>query len=298
MSESRRIQVVSRAVHILELIGNSPHGLRLSQVSDTLCLAKQTAYKIMATLVAEGLLAKSSHPPVYMLTDLMSGLRKRQQFWNQEFLVKASAAAYRIFRKCGKHLIISQFTGGEVVGRLRLDPQQPDVEVVSFTGRMSAYGTGLVFQAYMHPEQLQEFRHRHPLSANAVAAQYWNSYAALDKAIERVRKEGYMALLRSDIARLVIPIPRQSGGLWGAFTILQAGFLGKETNSVRHSISVAQQEIGNLVKSLHSPERLAATGKSSGTYRPVRHGVRPTRPAAAKLHALAPHSQIGRLYTA
>jgi len=284
MSSNRRVQVLQRAVQILELVGNSRRGLRLSQIAETLCLAKQTAHKIIKTLVAEGLLVESGRPPLYALSDIMSGLRERQQAWNHVFLTRASAAAYRIYRKCVAHVMISQFTGGEVIGRLRLDPDNPDAEVVSCTGRMCPYGTGLVFQAYMSQEELRAFRRRHPLGPEQGVAGYWKSYAIVDEVIARIRKEGYVAFLRSGVLRLIVPIPRSDRRLWGTFTVLRDGAVGTNSYPVQEWIAVTRRTARELSASLTKASRkLSTPGRAGPTRAAHQPGGGRVRPVPLKL---------------
>jgi DNA-binding IclR family transcriptional regulator len=258
MSE-KRIQVIQRAVHIMEFVGNAPRGLRLSQVADTLNMPKQTAYKIMDTLVAEGLLTKAGHRPVYCLSRLMSGLRTRQQSWNQTFLPRAAPIAHRISARCDCEVMISQYAGGEVLGRARFDPRQPEAELVCFTGRMCAYGTGMVFQAHMEPGELAAFRRAHPLAAHDRTG-YWKTYRMVDEAIARIRHDGYLAMLNGSIVRAVIPIPRPGRGLWGAFTLLRADGIDAGGH-VGRWIDVAREAAEGLAADLRkktSPNGLAA----------------------------------------
>jgi len=241
----KRIQAIGRAVHIMELVGNSPRGLRLSQVSDTLNMPKQTVYKIMNTLVSNGLLIKEGRRPVYQLSELMSGLRRQQQLWNQTFLPLAVPVAYRLSVQCDCEVLISQYTGGEVLGRARLAPRQPDAETVTFTGRMCAYGTGTVFQTYMHAEERADFRRRHPLSSTAGGC-YWQSYELMDQARRTIRRDRYLAILRSGILRVVLPVPKSDDCLWGAFTLLRHGMVATADVPVRKWIIAGRRAVENL----------------------------------------------------
>jgi DNA-binding IclR family transcriptional regulator len=273
MSE-KRIQVIQRAVHIMEFVGNAPRGLRLSQVAHTLNMPKQTVYKIMDTLVAEGLLTKAGHRPVYRLSRLMSGLRMQQQSWNQTFLPRAAPVAHRISMRCDCQVMISQYAGGEVLGRARFDPRQPDAELVCFTGNMCAYGTGMVFQAHMDSEELEAFRRAHPLAIHDRAG-YWKSYRMVDEAIARIRREGYLAMLKSEVIRAIVPVPREGSGLWGAFTLLKEGAFCTGGCPVARWISIAREAADGLAASLaggkdSSKEHVLAVGAA-----PPRGGRRP-----------------------
>jgi len=246
MSATRKVQAIQRAVHVLELVANSPRGLRLAQVASTLGMPKQTAHKTMETLVAEGLLDKAGRPPCYVLTSLMSGLRSRQQSWNQRFLTQAASVANRMCRTCNASVFLSQFAGGEALCRLHMDPAHPEADdLACFSGAMAPYGTGIVFQAYMSEEELRSFRRRHPLDRYG-SMTYWRSYKCLDAVLDCVRREGCLALLNTGSLRVILPILKRAGGLWGAFTICVQGVTSTGQYPVRRWIEMARLATADL----------------------------------------------------
>jgi len=214
------IQSISRAADILELVGNSPNGLSLVQIAQTRRLHRQTAFNILRTLVHKGLLLRESSPPRYLLGPVMAGLRMRQEKLNQDLVRRAMPVVLRVARETGAEVILSHYTGGEVVGRIRI-PTVPDEQpIVRYTWRMHPYGTGLVFQACMSPMQLDDYRRRNPLEAYDQDG-FWKSYELLDGLIARLRGGGCLAYLKSNILRVVVPIFGVRGALSAAMSLIK-----------------------------------------------------------------------------
>lgn len=221
MPSHEYIQAILRAADILELVGNSPSGLQLAAIARVRKLPKQTAYNILRTLVHTGLLVKDqSYPPRYSLGSVMDRLRVKQEKLNQELVMEAMPVVSRVARETGAEVILSHYTGGEVVGRIRI-PTVPDEQpIVRYTWRMHPYGTGLVFQACMSPMQLDDYRRRNPLEAYDQDG-FWKSYELLDGLIARLRGGGCLAYLKSNILRVVVPIFGVRGALSAAMSLIK-----------------------------------------------------------------------------
>ena len=221
MPSHEYIQAILRAADILELVGNSPSGLQLAAIARVRKLPKQTAYNILRTLVHTGLLVKDqSYPPRYSLGSVMDRLRVKQEKLNQELVMEAMPVVSRVARETGAEVILSQYTGGEVVGRVRV-PAVPDEQpIIQYTWGMGPYDTGLVFQAHMTPGQLADFRKRNPLEAYDPGG-FWKSYDLLDGLIARLRGGGFLAYLKSSVFRVVVPILGGRGTLAATLTLLK-----------------------------------------------------------------------------
>jgi len=221
MAGREYIQAILRAADILELVGNSPNGLSLFQVGRIRKLPKQTAYNILRTLVHLGLLEKEpSHPPRYLLGQLLGSLRLKQEKLNQELVTRAMPVVFRVARETGAEVILSHYTGGEVVGRVRVPAVPDENPIIQYSWRMGPYGTGLVFQAHMSPGQLADYRKRNPLKAYDSSG-FWKSYELLNELVARLHGGEYLAYLQSSIFRVIVPILGDGGALAAALTLLR-----------------------------------------------------------------------------
>jgi len=206
MPNHEYIQAILRAGDILELVGNSPNGLSLFQIGRIRKLPKQTAYNILRTLVHLGLLEKEpSHPPRYLLGPLMGSLRLKRDKLNHELVMRAMPVVFHVARETGADVTLSHHTGGEVLGRIRVPAVPDEKPIIQYSWEMHPYGTGLVFQAYMSPAQLADYRKRNPLKAYDLGG-FWKSYELVDALIARLRGGEYLAYLQNSLFRLIVPV--------------------------------------------------------------------------------------------
>jgi len=213
------IQAVSRAADVLELVANSPAGLSLSQIAGA--HPRQTVYGILKTLVYKGLLVKELSPPRYLLAPVMVGLRMRQEKLNQDMVRWAMPIVLRLARETGAEVILSQYIGGNVLGRIRI-PTIPDARpVILYPWPMRPYGTGLVFQAHMSPAQLADFRRQNPLEACDQDG-FWKSCELIDELIAPLRGGGFLAYVKSSILRVIVPVLGGGGTLAAALSLFKS----------------------------------------------------------------------------
>jgi len=205
MSNQEYIQAIDRAVDIVKLVGNSAHGLSLTTVSRLRGLPKQTAYSILKTLVHTGLLEKRSHPSVYCLGRLMGELRRYHDEWRSIFLVRAVPSIVQLAKRADAEAVFSQYTGGQIVGTIRAKCEVDLEPVIRDSWRMGPYGTGLVFQAYMEPEELTRFRKNNPVTLHG-RGEYWGSYKLIDKMLAEVRRRGRLVYCMDNILRVHVPV--------------------------------------------------------------------------------------------
>jgi DNA-binding IclR family transcriptional regulator len=212
------IQAVERAAEILEIAGNSSEGLALTTISRASGLPKQTTYYLVQTLVHKGLLERRKGSSHYRLTSLMAGLRGRQDRWNRRVLIPAIPVAIRLARSTGAEVIVSQYTGGQVVGRFRVPPGDSGAATTEHSWRICPYGTALVFQAFMDEPQKREFRVRNPPPDGEI--EFWGGFRTLDLFLRRVREERLLTLLKGSIFRICCPFFDESGRICGAIGAL------------------------------------------------------------------------------
>jgi DNA-binding IclR family transcriptional regulator len=214
----RYIQAVERAAEILEIAGNSSEGLALSTISHASNLPRQTAYYLLRTLVHKGLLERRDGSGLYRLTPVMAGLRRKQDRWNRRVLIPAIPVAIKLARSTGAEVIVSQYTGGQALGRFRVPPGDSDAASTQHSWRICPYGTALVFQAFMDEGERRAFRMRNPFGD--LDMEFWGSYRALDRFLCCVREEKCLTLFKDSIFRACCPLFDEPGRICGALSAI------------------------------------------------------------------------------
>jgi len=245
MASKKYIQAIDRAVDILKLVGNSPGGLTLATISRLRGLPKQTTHSILQTLVHGGMLEKLSRPPLYRLGHSMDGLRRRRRQWFQHFLMRAVPIIMQLARETDMEVVLSEYTGGEIVGRIRVPRDAGLQPVIRESWRMSPYGTGLVFQAFMDCEELAEFRSKNPLPDHS---EYLGSSELVDELLIGIRKSGWLAYVRDDILRLHVPILPFPYALIGTVSLLRKPFGPLKKGQISRLVDVSLRTAKEVAK--------------------------------------------------
>lgn len=198
------IQSVVRALDILELVGNSAEGVAVSYVARVLELSKQTVHNLFRTMVHKKFLEKTLSPPRYRLGPVMQALRERQVHWMRDFLLPAIPKAIVISRRTRSSVMVSQYTGGEVVGRFISPGTESEMPRPLLAVRIPPYSNALTFNAFVARPVRLEYYARHPLEGDSLP--YWKSFDLLDRLLARVRMEGHLAFVKNSIFRAAAPI--------------------------------------------------------------------------------------------
>ncbi len=123
MANSDLVQSVVRALDILKLVSASSHGMRLNEIAAAAGLNKTTAFNLIRTLIARGMLEKDAENRFLPGPGLEEMAARRQQSG--------------IFRRAGSWLLelsrrhpggiftFSELTPGAVNVRLRVSPDRP-----------------------------------------------------------------------------------------------------------------------------------------------------------------------------
>ena len=200
MPHNELVQSLLRAVDVIELVAQSERGLSLGEVCESLGLKQPTAYNLIRTLIARDLVEKTTSPVRYRLGPTVVRLAEERQ--NQTVVRQASAIMNDLFQRMRAllpariapqdeaTLSFSQHVGGEVVMLLRLRMQRPGV-VERPKLVMTAYqsATPLCFQAYWAPEELSDYRRRHPFLDQG--APIWRTQERLEVFLAKARELGY-----------------------------------------------------------------------------------------------------------
>jgi DNA-binding IclR family transcriptional regulator len=257
MPGNEPLQSVTRALHILELAANSRSGITLHQISNGLGISKQAAHHIVRTLLHEGFMEKVGSPIRYQWSDKLSCMRQRKLDWNQRVLVRATPVAIRLARASGGHVAIGQFAGGELLGRLSVPGGEGGEPLFTFGWRFLPYGSALGYLAFLGEREIADHFEAHSMAGADRA--YWRSPEDVLATLDAVRRDGYLAIVKSGILRVSAPV--FDGGAPTAMISL-----------VRSADAMARGEAGRCVALVRkAAERLTASLRLStaGRYVPV-----------------------------
>ncbi|RPI60496.1 MAG: hypothetical protein EHM48_07145, partial [Planctomycetaceae bacterium] len=161
-----------------------------------------TTHNLLWTLTHRGYLERTKKPIRYRLGKAFKALPRLES--ERDLLLRAIPRLIHVAELTDADVLFSEYISGEIMGLLRVTPGKP--KVVNFmTLRMSAYGTGLVFQAFLPPEQVRKFRKMHPISPTHTTTN-WKSMREVDEVVADVRKKGYLIFDRSDPFRVSAPV--------------------------------------------------------------------------------------------
>lgn len=189
-TERFRIRSVVKAVNILLLVAEAGEGRSAKEVSDALGLPIATAYHLLDTLAAEGMLAKDSRKRYH--------LGPRIGVLSEAFMRHPSAPEFlltplrRLAEETGETAYLSGWQHDEVVVLSNVEGSNA-VRVrglyIGFSGFAHARASGKLFLAYARPAVRERYLASHPLQARTP----WTitDPDALAEELERVRDVGH-----------------------------------------------------------------------------------------------------------
>jgi DNA-binding IclR family transcriptional regulator len=257
MPHNELVQSLLRAVDVIELVAQSERGLSLGEVCNSLGLKQPTAHNLIRTLIARDFVEKTLSPVRYRLGPAVARLAEERL--NHTVVRQASMIMNDLFErlkailppKIGPQdeatLSFSQHSGGEVVMLLRMRMQRPGVlERPKHT--MSAYQSAapLAFQTFWPPEELQEYRERHPFLDQG--APIWKTQERLDQFLMKSRELGYVQppVFPQGQVRVAVPVFGDGHRLVG---VLGAGIWLKtpiDTKRLIREMLESSRQIGDV----------------------------------------------------
>lgn len=212
-----RIQSLDRGLRILDLVGQAPEGLTLSDLARALDLGKTTVHNLARTLVLNGHLASRRAPIRYVLGPALFRLIARQR--RHALLERAAPTLLALARDFpGSAALLAEEAQGSVRVTLRVAPERPGI-VERPLDRFSppyANASSLLFLAYWNEEERHAFLLRHPLWETA--GHLWPDQEKLEAALDQIRAQGYASLPspRSHSTPFAFPLFSPSGELLAA----------------------------------------------------------------------------------
>ncbi len=219
MPGNQHVQSVTRALEILEVVNSSPRALSLAEIADQVGLKHTTTHNLVRTLAHRGYLAKETQPVRFRsgpaVADLIQG-------YCRDSLLERGAPALRRFTQRFPQAspILCQYLHGDIVVRLRMQPERPGVLERPLNAAMHPYGTacGILVQAFLPDEDRAAFRRRHPFWEHG--AHLWQTADAFEEVLAAVRGRGVAAPWRGGEKPLLpaaAPVLRPNGELIAVF---------------------------------------------------------------------------------
>ncbi len=142
MAESSKHKPTERVLELLEIIGENPEGLTLTQISKGLSIPKSTVYSILQTLAERNYLKAEAGTGRFRLEYMVYGLGQKyiKYFSFMEFVQEELD---RLVEVCKETCHYSILKGGDILYLKKKESPQP-ISMTSMIGNtMPAYATGL-----------------------------------------------------------------------------------------------------------------------------------------------------------
>ncbi|MFW6303064.1 MAG: IclR family transcriptional regulator [Candidatus Sumerlaeota bacterium] len=191
MAETKPVQSLLRGIDILELLTESPEGMRLSDIAAAMDLKAPTVHNLVKTLSMRGLVEKRNGNQ-YMagpgILDLAERLREQMYEAGAEKQVRSLAS-----HPSAPLVNYTVPTAGRLPVRLRMSADRPGVMQRPRDHTNALYGSasGLAFLAFAPPDRVMLMRQRHPFHEEGV--RLWESLEELESYLGNCRDRGYAA---------------------------------------------------------------------------------------------------------
>ncbi|MBF0244632.1 MAG: helix-turn-helix domain-containing protein [Planctomycetes bacterium] len=228
MPGNEYVASVLKVVDILERVGNSREGLRLQDIADELGFKKTTAHNLVRTLHSKGWLDKNR------LGGYVLGRSLIRLAESKAALSLIDSVVPRLQQLAGAFVeatcIYSEYSGIELLLRLRISPEQPMLIQrpigQSFTPYANA--SGLAGLAFSSEEMAARIMERYPFFE--YGQHLWKSRQKLRDYLKEVCVQGYALcpFERERVGRIAVPVCSEPSTITGILGIsMEAAFLGK-----------------------------------------------------------------------
>lgn len=212
---------VGKALGVLELVAAQEAPVRFAELQRLSSLPKATLYRLIQTLVIEGMLAQDPETGAYSLGVRL--VRLAHAAWRQSSLapiarphLEALAAA------SGRTVHLAQLDYGHVLYVDRRDAREPDA-IFTDAGKIApAYSTavGKAMLAYLDAQQLDQVLAMQ--SFQRFTSTTLSSEAVLRQSLDRVRERGFAVDLeeyQSGVICVAVPILSAEDRMLGAVSV-------------------------------------------------------------------------------
>jgi len=208
MATRKPLASLERALDVLTLAAAAESGLDLRQIAAALGLTNTTSHNVVQTLVKKRFLARTGDRRRYRyrlgpaIAELMATSSSRA------LLAAAENSLRRLVGLAPQATVtFCEPEGYEILVRLRITPQRPDVMERPLRQALSPYGSapGLLLHAFWDHEHRNRCRQLYPFWEQGVAV--WQSTQRLDQFLDDVVWQGYVALKWSGEQACLIAAP-------------------------------------------------------------------------------------------
>jgi IclR family transcriptional regulator, acetate operon repressor len=157
---------LEKALDVLDTVGSSSQGLSQSEIAERLAIPRTTVYRLLATLVARGLLRRDAQRRVYCLGFKCFELA-RQAYVNPDLVAAASTELRSLRDLTGETTYLATLDGHEVVALERFDGAHSERSASSLGERKPLHCTsqGKAILAALPLEQRERLIKELPLKA-------------------------------------------------------------------------------------------------------------------------------------
>ncbi len=206
MAGNQLVQSVLRAVDLLEAVSASEGGLSLADLSEQVGLNPTTTHNLARTLVARGLLEKTTRPTKYRLGAAAFDLVRRQQ--DSAVIDRVEQVLLDLSRRVPEAtLLLARPRGVEVATVLRISPQRPGVVDRPSDRRLSPYvsASDVVHIAYADSDH--RLAHAREFPFEEFGGRVYETYEDFIAAADRAAAEGGVILTgRSHLLPMAVPL--------------------------------------------------------------------------------------------
>ncbi len=188
MAETKPIQSLLRGIEVLELLSESPEGMRLSDIAAVMDLKLPTVHNIVKTLSMRKMVEKhngSQYVAGSGILELAERLRGQMHDADAEKAVRDLAS-----HTSGLLVNYTVPTENSLPVRLRMSPDRPGLMQHPRNHTNALYGSasGLAFLAFAPSDRVMLMRQHHPFHEEGV--RLWESLEALEVYLEKCRESG------------------------------------------------------------------------------------------------------------
>ena len=225
------IQAVARALALVEAVGRSADGLRLSEAADGLGLNRPTAHNLLRTLREQGYL-EQARGGRYRLGAALN--RLGHQRLEQGIFRRAEAAIRELHAEWPESTVtFSELVGDTICCRLRMSAPLAGTVQRPVSQTFAPYGSasGVCLQA--HHAGFRDALARQQGFAES-GSRDWGDRAAFDQALATAVRDGVAVIARGGSLRMAAPIgDRYALGL--ALTDTTAAVAGNAADRLREA---------------------------------------------------------------
>lgn len=184
------LSTVEKSLRLMELLSKKPHGLRLSEISQLLCIHKSTAHHLLSTLLSFDFINKDQETHKYSLGFKFLQMSKRI-LDNIDIRKIAYDDLRELHEECGEAVHLAILRGGKVIyiDKSEVPEGLSLVTYIGFSTDPHAAAGGKILLSELSQKEIMQIYSKKPLRVYGK-----NTITSLDglfAELERIRAQGY-----------------------------------------------------------------------------------------------------------